>query len=113
MSDCSTEAMKPKEQPRTCGTCEHAFNKDIPCCVPVIGCEDIRAFYREVGCNHYKERKDTSEQRYQQLEQVAKEMFSCLYKALMRPDGVPPDGLIDEAEYLSYRLIRLGVSLDG
>lgn len=96
MSYCSTEVMKQK--------LGYVLRWEID------DPNDNMAQTTEVEVN---DRRFISEQRYQQLEQVARELNSCLYKALMRPDGVPPDGLIDEAEYLSYRLIRLGVSLDG
>lgn len=114
MSDSNAE--KPKERHRTCGTCKHAFNQDIPCCVPVIGCDDIRAFYREVGCNHYTERTDTIEQRYEKLEQVAKDMYlfialeDGLKDVTIRAQGKPRDKIYNR-ERFSEQLEALWVSL--
>ncbi len=64
MSDCSSEAMKPKEQPKTCETC-------ISDCIRA-GKDDMSA------CHYYEPNYNTLEQRYQQLEQVAKEMCQFL-----------------------------------
>lgn len=94
----------PKEQPRTCETCNDAFNQDIPCCVPVIGCEDIRAVYRKSGCHHYTPRTDTLEQRYQQLADVARYMWHTL-------KDVRGPGLV--LGMLRGRLLSLGVDVDG
>lgn len=54
------------------------------------------------------------EQRNQKLAQIAKELNDCLYEALMgaRPNGNPPDYLIDKAELLDGMLRDLGVNLD-
>lgn len=67
MSDCSTNAMRPKEPPKTCGNCEiitSNASKDIVCPVRVIG-----------ACDNWRPRTDALEQRCQQLEQVAKELY--------------------------------------
>lgn len=111
MSNCNTAATD--EQPKTCGTCEHAFNQDIPCCVPVIGCEDIRAVYRKSGCHHYEPRTETLEQRYQQLEEVARDMWCTMrewYEVLPTEDSPNP---VPFWTHLNDRLQSLGVDVNG
>lgn len=66
MSDCSTEAMKPKEPPcfvpKTCASCG------------TINCSHLDDY-----CSNYTLRTDIIEQRNQQLEEVAKEMLGCVF----------------------------------
>lgn len=71
MSDCSTNDMKPKEPPNTCWNCED-FSITGWCHEYEMGRSDTAPI-----CKHYKKAQrphvDTLEQRYQQLEQVARE----------------------------------------
>lgn len=120
MSDCSTKAMMPKKQQRTCGNCSERYF--APKCNRMGWTNfeeietpdddgDIFADY----CPYWKHRDEPDlEERYELLAQVARELNDCLYKALMgaRPDGQAPDGLIDWAARLDGELIELGVSVD-
>lgn len=93
---------------KTCATCADAFLDDIPCCVPVMGCEDVRAFYREKGCKYYTPRIDTLEQRYEQLSKVAKTMHKWLLGIAQGRWSVE----IEEVDDIGMQLEELGVRLD-
>lgn len=88
MGDCSIDAMKPKA--KTCGNCGH-FMRDTDskhlgiCSVCYFEDADGTDVYRAVRDEQpcclpldCVERTDTLEQRYQQLEQVAKEMLDAI-----------------------------------
>lgn len=115
MSDCSTQAMMPKER-RTCGTCEHVNDVRLGC---MFAANDSSYYMRSTkpdvrACEHYVDDLDSLPRRYERLARVARELNDCLYKALMgaRPDGQAPDGLIDWAARLDGELIELGVIVD-
>lgn len=77
MSDCSMNAMKPKEPPKTCGNCGK--------CIAIVGhCDDSndRVDLYDQSYENWTPRTDDPEQRCQQLEQVAREMFVILDKNL-------------------------------
>lgn len=107
MSDCNTQAMKPKER-RTCGTCKnvnavwldcfHAANDSsyyMRCTRP-----DMRA------CEHYVDDPDSLTRRYEHLAQVAREMFDSLERTC---EDLGIDGPI---RYYRRQLRELGVSVD-
>lgn len=73
MSDCSTQAMMPKER-RTCGNCGHAVQSNVFCRESDGSTAGLHSM-EECGCRKWIGRTDTLEQRYEHLEQVAREMF--------------------------------------
>lgn len=126
MSDCSTEAMKPKA--KTCGMCAHGINRLVSCWE--LDPQGSHHAQNEPACHKFAERKqdgmcscnksrgyDELFQRYQQLEQVTKslyEEYSRINKDMCQVVGFgmmfssyPAPG--------GYRrmLDELGVSLDG
>ena len=137
MSDCSTNAMKPKEPPKTCGNCGK--------CVAIVGhCDDNndRVDLYDQSCENWTPRTDDLEptcdacperlpedgckvkahcydlqQRCQQLEQVARDMFNHMqglddilrknaHDEYMRTDGKAVIGDIAD------RLEALGVTAE-
>lgn len=84
MSDCSTQAMEPK-QPRTCGNCYRYYNVrpimrqglcpldelDEDGCAPIHNEDDV-------ACGRWLEIEMPLEQRYEQLAQVAREMSTYI-----------------------------------
>ena len=90
MSDFSTQAMKPKEQPKTCGNCANveAEIHTVKCphkrypmekMVDWAGHPRFKHHINDSGCEHWTMRhNDTIEQRYQQLEEVAREMLKAI-----------------------------------
>ena len=83
MSDCSTQAMKPKER-RTCGTCKHVSSTLLDC---FYASNDSNFYMRctrpdMVACEHYEDDPDSLLRRYERLAQVAREMYSTLGDAL-------------------------------
>ena len=115
MSDYSTESMKPKEFPDNCGNCEHVCYGifDVVCPYPRYEGQEPyeHGHYRQCSlsnpCERYTARQGTLEQRYQQLEQVAKEM----YRAIHRPYTLS-DTKVYEKMSFRKQLEALGVSLD-
>lgn len=92
MSDCSTQAMMPKEPPRTCGMCDRYYNvrpimRQGACALDGLdenGCAPIHK-EDDKACGNWREiempleqRYKQLEQRYQQLEQVALEMYKAI-----------------------------------
>lgn len=80
MSDCSTQAMMPKER-RTCGTCKHVSNVWLDC---MFAASDSRYYMRCTrpdmrACEHYVDDPDSLPRRYEHLAKVAREMF-CEYR---------------------------------
>lgn len=117
MSDSSTNAMKPKEPPcfesKTCGNCGHRLSSprisDTACAVKVIQ-GDSQAGYAEIdmdnfgnceACDSWTHRHDPAEQRYKQLEHVAKGMLDFIER-------------VEQTAYeeFSEQLRDCGVSLD-
>lgn len=111
MSDCSTQAMMPKER-RTCGTCKnvnavwldcfHAANDSsyyMRCTRP-----DMRA------CEHYVDDPDSLQRRYERLAQVALDMLR--YARIRLQEHWTEE---DARAVSAYReeLEVLGVSVDG
>lgn len=111
MSDCNTQAMKPK-QPRTCGNCGNVEWE-----TRIVRCPHKRFFgdeiidwpgharyehgYNDSACEHYVDDQDSLQRRYERLAQVAREMFEQLrvsrnsaygfYKRLLEGCGVTVD----------------------
>lgn len=82
MSDSSTAAMNPKEQVKICGNCGNSCGhktKLYGCVYSYVPCLLNGTFEHECNyCSDWIPRTDTLEQRYQQLEQVAQEMWMSL-----------------------------------
>lgn len=91
MSDCSTAAMLPKEQPRTCGTCEHLARARDPKAASMSDhiCLHMVTYVNDpnrpnCGGTRYSPRSAPQEagqleQRCQQLEQMAREMWQFFH----------------------------------
>lgn len=127
MSDCSTSAMLPKEQPKTCGTCGHSAKRhnpptnvghprknDLVCLVHAVSVSsDLGGAPMPCGIYHqepgnWTPRTDTLEQRYQQLEQVAKSLLGIAH-------GAAEEIMFPSRELVAKqrrKLETLGVSLD-
>lgn len=124
MSDCSANAMKPKEPPKTCGgcckTCAHLDMPRLRVCTKhhyEIDPEG-RCF---CGGEDYVECTDTIDQRYQKLEQVAKDLYNyawCAWFMKINEQIPEVDKKLKEQEADSYlrnerkQLEALGVSVD-
>lgn len=118
MSDCSTEAMKPKDMDmrkspnvsKTCGSCGHVYQVVLNCHYA----EDDCRYYAHVtrpdarACEHWIPNQDSLEQRYQQLEQVARNMLHEMWSSNRDQSHIPEPRQDDYAE----QLIALGVSVD-
>ena len=121
MSDCSTEAMKPKEPPKTCGNCDlndairHLddllANDEFPCDECRADHEQLRGWL--VGLQ-------SLEQCYQQLEQVAWELYAVALSAWKEARclaGPQVKRSIESREEhlsrLKAQLEALGVEIDG
>lgn len=76
MSDCSMQAMEPK-QPRTCGTCKHVSGVWLEC----FFADNDNSYYMRctkpnaMACEHYVDDPDSPQHRYERLAQVAREML--------------------------------------
>lgn len=138
MSDCSTNAMKPKMPPKTCGTCQHQrychmpaesrfaeacarFRPEgeptVPKYAPISEtCDACPERIMEDGCK-VKARCYDLEQRCQQLEQVTKELFDAYRRLLACYRGAV--GIFNAQENATSagkfreRLESVGVSVDG
>lgn len=96
MSDCSSKAF---EVPKTCGNCGHSLIGDC-----------VADEYRNAHLNALTDCGDwfSLEQRYQQLEQVAKNMLAHIYICETQGD-FPSKGV----SKMYYEMLReCGVSLD-
>lgn len=88
MSDCSTQAMNPKEPPKTCGNCNRYFNvrptmRQGTCPLDDLdehGCAPIHNEDDE-ACDDWRAIEIPIEQRYQQLEQVARDLYNSAWCA--------------------------------
>ena len=133
MSDCSTQAMTPKEPPRTCGTCywmmmQPGHGECGACGNPECGLERGPEAY---GNGYYlyttvdgdcegefwkprtgvpaRKNGKALEQRCQHLEQVAREMYDWADGVVNRCCTVVPE----RVDGFRARLESLGVDLDG
>lgn len=85
MSDCSTQAMEPK-QPRTCGTCKHVSGVWLEC----FFADNDNSYYMRctkpnaMACEHYVDDPDSPQRRYERLAQVAREMWRYMDGVLNR-----------------------------
>ena len=129
MSGCSTQAMAPKEPPKTCGTCanfvKEPYKQHAGACMasykhcPVNGYLCVSDMWPCERTDLYIQREDTLEQRCQQLELVAKELYTEL-KVHMIDEMVSrcatPKEASDRTRFClsnqRYRLEALGVSVD-
>ena len=92
MSNCSAKAMQPKEQPRTCGTCGHSCEHNTKlygCVYDYVPCLLHGTFeHEENSCSDWqpstgvpvRRNGKALEQRFQQLEQVAKRLYRYVKK---------------------------------
>ena len=109
MSDCSTQAMMPKER-RTCGTCAHCEPSEWHCdskASEYSWMVDVDDVDLPCGGYGYERRTDeAAERRHERLAQVAREMWRYVV-AHNTPDspGVDMSGFEEQLE-------ALGVSVD-
>ncbi len=120
MSDCSTQAMEPKKQQRTCGTCAHCEPCEWHCNVEenahrwIVDIDDVG-----VPCKglYYEDNPDSLPRRYERLAQVAREMFWCVRDPLdfveRTGEKYVRDGHYFFTEIFAEQLEELGVSVDG
>ncbi len=99
MSDCSTEAMKPKERSKKKIGYVLRWKINDP--------DDTMSQITEVDVNDHR---FIEEQRYQQLEQIAREMFKRAYE-FNRGGSYPSLGGIYIADFRE-QLEALGVEID-
>lgn len=108
MSDCSTAAMLPKEQPKTCGTCGQADPYALSCDI-CCKCKSRRfqVGYDEAACSHWV--YGPLEQRCQQLELVVWNMLEYI-----KGKYIPFMPCTDQYAIQEFtRMLKdLGVSLD-
>lgn len=93
MSDCSIEAMKPKEQPKTCETCISdciRAGKDDMSAFDLHECSDCEHYCSECDecCKGVPDHQDCmfrcwTPSRAYKLEQLAREMNALIYKLYM------------------------------
>lgn len=106
MSDCSIDAMKPKERPKTCGNCAHGKHVFISCWEGNDGKRhDYESF--SPACKHWHGHEGTFKERFEQLGQVTKQLWNFLEA---RSEKVP------QATYIlgktAEQLEALGVNID-
>lgn len=122
MSDCSTLQIEPQ---KTCGTCfystpmkyGHWTTNDIICLRHTLSTHSERHHVTECGWGIDGPRgwrpkePDTVEQRCQQLEQVARDMYAALHvNECCSLEFIADNG---DCEAFRARLEELGVSVDG
>lgn len=113
MSDCSIQAMMPKER-RTCGTCAKGTRW--------IQCSDDAGMYGDAcSCERYMPQTDSIEQRYELLAKVARELYDAAWCAWRLKVGAEEPEISNELKdrvadsYLQVereQLEALGVSVD-
>lgn len=117
MSDCSTQAMMPKER-RTCGTCEHVNDVRLGC---MFAANDSSYYMRSTkpdvrACEHYVDDLDSLPRRYERLARVAREMFWCVKDPLdfveRTGEKYIRDGHYYFTDIFAEQLEALGVSVD-
>lgn len=66
---------------KTCGNCGRVAGAHLECHIPSEKYVWVPKFTRPDSepCEHWIEAKDTLEQRYQQLEQVARDLFNRIF----------------------------------
>lgn len=117
MSDCSTQAMMPKER-RTCGTCEHVNDVRLGC---MFAASDSSYYMRSTkpdvrACEHYVDDLDSLPRRHERLAHVAREML-VEYKRLFTSHIVAAGRIKTFTKFTSAgdfldKLDALGVSVD-
>ena len=105
MSDCSINAMKPKEPSKTCGNCGHGDYLSTVYC-DVFNCDMLVS---DKPCQDWIKNENNQDQRYQQLGQVAKDMFKCIDESMDRETYVTTFG---ELGSWQDQLKELGVEID-
>lgn len=81
MSDCSTQAMKPKER-RTCRNCNNCDFFDMECSYIEEDGTHRKVTMDTPACADWERRVLTDEEHYEHLAQVAREMF-CEYRLVI------------------------------
>lgn len=117
MSDCSTQAMMPKER-RTRGTCKHVNDMRLGC---MFAANDNSYYMRCTkpdarACEHHVDDQDSLPRRYERLSQVAWEML-VEYKRLFTSHVVAVGRIKTFTKFTSAgdfldKLDALGVSVD-
>lgn len=115
MSDCSTQAMKPKER-RTCGNCNNCDFFDMECSYIEEDGTHRKVTMDTPACADWERRVLTDEERYEHLAQVAREMFWCVRDPLdfaeRTGEKYTRDGHYYFTEIFAEQLEALGVSVD-
>lgn len=132
MSDCSTQAMIPKEQPRTCGNCFYSIPRkyghwntnDLICLRHAVSTNSDRHYVTECGCGisgpaGWRPKEPTREQKLEQLTRKAIEGYreaASLLKAIYDDGYVGiakgANVYVEDAEEIAASLEALGVRVD-
>lgn len=78
MSDCSTQAMKPKER-RICGNCNNCDFFDMECSYIEEDGTHRKVTMDTPACADWERRVLTDEERYERLAQVARDMLRYVW----------------------------------
>lgn len=111
MSDCSAKASESK---KTCGNC-HMYDEDNAQCDYFVmdGGKEVHEQHspEDSACEDWEKTELYTEQRLQQLEQLARDM----YAALQLNEHCSMEFIADKGDCETFRarLEALGVSLDG
>lgn len=117
MSDCSTQAMVPKER-RTCGNCGHGVQTNVFCRESDGSTAGLHSL-GERGCRKWVGHTDTLEQRYERLAQVARSMYRviAMFETRFEAEHYSPSEWAPERGAITKstkeQLEALGVSVDG
>lgn len=99
------------EEPKTCGNCGHSISHWTPnCCVCMRGSDSVSIYNNDrAACSDWDEFSPLNiEQRYEQLEQVAKRMYDWCDGVANRYFTIVPETVRDFRKQLE----TLGVSVD-
>lgn len=113
MSDCSTQAMMPKER-RTCGNCNNWHSVGVIrgyCGLDETlenGCLPLH-LNDDAACGDYEDIPPTLQERYEHLAQVAREMWQYMDGVLNRNWAY---SLPSDTDAFREQLGELGVSVD-
>lgn len=111
MSDCSTQAMEPRER-RTCGTCKNVNAVWFDC----FHAENDSSYYMRctrpdvMACEHYVNDPYSLPLRYERLAQVAREMWRYMDGVLNRNWAY---SLPSDTDAFREQLEECGVSVDA
>lgn len=116
MSDCSTQAMMPKER-RTCGNCDNCDFFEMECSYIEADGTHMSVTMETPACPDWEKLTLIEEERYDQLAQLAREMFWCVRDPLdfvkRTGEKYMRNGHYYFTEIFEEQLEALGVSVDG